>query len=137
MNIEKEISLMVDLYNICKSNDVKCFLGRPLPLCKIPKVLQEDEFYMDIYNETQICSYGPLMINPDLTLFPCPSIVDNNFIEKKLTSFRTIDDLYMSYSLKIEELSRKNIDENCIDCNDNIKNLCHGGCLANKIDVNF
>lgn len=117
---------------LCYKKGIKAHLDCTLPFCfftdKQMGVIAK--MHPQIIERFGKCGI-PIDINHDLTLFRCFSF-SNNY-KKKLSDFKTIDEISEYYRDKIDNtLNIPSVFEKCKSCNYNSR--CNGGCLSNNID---
>ena len=135
LDIDYEMKIIFDIINQAEENGVNCMIFRPLPKCKISKkMLKKIKLATNRYDTYSICDMGPIVVNPDLTVFPCVSLNSKEINGPSILDFKNIRSVHDYYSKEIKRLVRIPLDKKCIKCKFRIDKTCQGGCLVNKLD---
>lgn len=135
-NIEQddEAKKLIYIVKNAKKANVICFLTRPILKCMFSesqwKKLKQ---LLTKYYNYSICDFGPPVINPDLTVFPCNSLNSLSMKGPSIFYFKDLKAIYDYYQDKVEKIAWKPLDKKCIDCLYRVNHRCQGGCLLNKI----
>ena len=120
----KEKKKMISFIDKLEKNGIKVKVTRPIPKCIFTeKELKKlgDKVYFS-------CSTGQsiVLVNPDLTVFPCTSVF---FKGPKITKFLDISDYQNYYKDVLDKCRRDNPRyAKCLTCKDFIVK-CQGGCI--------
>ncbi len=131
LDLEDESQKILYLVDQAQKKGVNCKFKRPLPRC----IFSDDEWRrlkkcLKKYFTYSVCDLGPLVVNPDLTVFPCNSV----FIKgASILSFKNTNHIHSYYSVDLEKLIKLPLDNKCRTCLYFYQHACHGGCLANKM----
>jgi len=127
---KKFIPLLTNFIKDCKKENIKTEMARPLPMCLFNK--EEKEFLQKNGNLYFDCnpSKQVIVINPDLSVFPCVSV---NIKGPNLLTFKNFKEFHQYYKKTIDNLKFKNyLFPECKTCIYNKRRQCCGGCLNYK-----
>jgi radical SAM protein with 4Fe4S-binding SPASM domain len=118
---------------LCYKKGIKAHLDCTLPFCFFTdrQMGEVAKMHPQILERFGKCGI-PIDINHDLTVFRCFSFSNN--LKKKLSDFKTIDEISEFYRTNIDStLNIPSVYEKCKSCV--YKYSCNGGCLSNNSDL--
>ena len=141
-SLEKTKKLSQETINIvsrCRKEKISCMFARPVLKCTFTDDQWEDMYSKELIRS--ICfvghnNHGPgrLMINPDLSIFPCTALWLKGPNILSFKNFKEVDEFYKK---TLQKLRWKPLMENCKTCKYFINKQCQGGCLNYKIKQNI
>jgi len=129
---------VIKIIKLCENENVICLFLRPTPRCMFT---DEQWKYINRYsNVTSKCYVGlnnnyarQLIINPDLSIFPCTGL----FLKgPNILSFENLKEISNFYKNRFEELRWIPLMKKCGKCGYFLDKSCQGGCLNYKMQKN-
>lgn len=126
-------SSIIEFVEACSEMGVKPRLARPIPFCLFDPyertLMRRKSNLMGTCNP----SSSVYVINPDLSIFPCTTLLLEKSKTINLSNICTEKDIFNFYKDIIEKLQWKlNIYKKCNSCKFFRRKQCHGSCLAYK-----
>jgi len=133
LDLADEAKKTIYLIENAKRQNVKCSLVRPVPKCMFSKnQWKKIKPALNKYYHFSVCDIGPVIVNPDLSVFPCNSLNSQDMKGPSILNFKNLDSVFSHYRTSLTKRSRKPLDKKCISCAWFYDLSCQGGCLANK-----
>jgi len=135
LKFQNEQKKILYIARIAAQHKVSCELTRPIPKCMFSKLQWKSlRSVMGKFYNFSSCDFGPIIVNPDMTVFPCNSLNVKAFRGPSIFSFMNLKEVFVHYKPQVEKLRRKPLDEKCITCKYRKNLVCQGGCLVNKVE---
>jgi len=80
LELDKEADSLIYITNKIKEAGLHCTFFRPPPRCMFTKEQWKNlKWELHKYYKYSICGLGPIIVNPDLSIFPCNSLNSREF----------------------------------------------------------